>query len=68
MLASRLASDCPAHVLYPCSHEAIPEHTTAHRAAAIARPAGAEAARTRIAHVGESPDTAMTACTRTTVS
>jgi hypothetical protein len=45
MLASRLASDWPAHVLYPYSHEAIPEHTTAHRTAAIARPARAEAAQ-----------------------
>jgi hypothetical protein len=41
MPASRLASDCPAHVFYPCSQEAISEHTTAHRAAAIARPARA---------------------------
>ena len=41
MPAPRLASDCPAHVLYPRSQEAIPEHTTAYRAAAIARPARA---------------------------
>ena len=45
MRASRLASDCPAHVIYPWSHEAIPEHTTAYRAAAITRPARAEAAQ-----------------------
>jgi hypothetical protein len=45
MPAPRLASDWPAHVLYPYSHEAIPEHTTAHRAAAIAGPTRAEAAQ-----------------------
>jgi hypothetical protein len=27
MPAPRLASDCPAHVLYPCRHEAISEHS-----------------------------------------
>ena len=51
MPASRLASDCPAHVLYPSSHEAISEHTTACRAAAIARPVKAEAARARVARM-----------------
>ena len=39
--APRLASDCPAHSLYPCSLEAITEHTTAYRAAAIAHQAKA---------------------------
>jgi hypothetical protein len=44
MRALRLASDCPApHVLYLCSQKAISEHTTAHRVAAIARPARAGA-------------------------
>jgi hypothetical protein len=38
MPAPRLASDCPAHVLYPCRHEATSEHTTGHHAAAIVRP------------------------------
>ena len=52
MPAPRLASDCPAHVLYyPCSHEAISEHTTARRAAAIARPAKAEAAGTPMTRI-----------------
>ena len=27
MPTPHLASDCPAHVLYPCSHEAISEHS-----------------------------------------
>ena len=48
MPAPRLASDCPTHVLYPCSHDATSEHTTDHHAAAIARPARAGAALTRI--------------------
>ena len=44
MPARRLASDCPANVLYSCSHEAISEHTTGHHAAAIASPARTGAA------------------------
>jgi hypothetical protein len=52
MPAPRLASDCPTHVLYPCSHDATSEHTWI----------------TGIAHVGGFPDTAITACALTTVS